>query len=97
MLLYNKSDNKLTFFLFLDYGDLDMMIESKIIKLGTSAFQCAECEFPSRLKSTVSNHIESKYIKHGGISCDLCGKVCATRQACRMHKSRDHNPKKLAY
>ena len=70
------------------------MIGEKIVKLGPNSFQCSECDFMSKLKSTVQNHIESKHIKHGGTSCDICGKVCATRQACRMHKSREHNPRK---
>ena len=73
-----------------------MMIESKIIRLGTQSFQCAACDFQAKLKSTVSNHIESKHIRHAGVTCEICGKQCATRQALRMHKSRDHNPKKLA-
>ena len=80
---------------FLDFSELDMMIESKVIKLASNSFQCTDCDFSSKLKSTVANHVESKHIQHGGATCNVCGKVCATRQACRMHKSRDHNPKKM--
>jgi transcription elongation factor Elf1 len=76
--------------LVLGFADLDAEINSRISRLGPQMFQCMDCEFNASKKSTVSNHIESKHIGHAGVSCNICGKVCVTRQAYRMHKSRDH-------
>jgi len=77
-----------------DFYELDAIIEAKIVKLAANVFQCTECEFQSKLKSTVANHLESKHVRHSGVTCEMCGKLLSTRQAYRMHKSRDHNPRK---
>lgn len=66
------------------------MINAKISRLGPELYQCLDCNFTGRKKSMVSNHVESKHVRHGGVSCDVCGQLCATRQAYRMHKSRVH-------
>ena len=81
---------EINWFILGSFGDLDAMIDARIGKTGPQTYQCMECSFNANKKSTLSNHLESKHIRHGGVSCDLCGKICATRQAYRMHKSRDH-------
>ena len=81
---------EINWFILGSFGDLDALIDARIGKTGPQTYQCMECSFNANKKSTVSNHVESKHIRHGGVSCDICGKVCATRQAYRMHKSRDH-------
>ena len=87
---FNLLALEINWFILGSFGDLDAMIDARISKTGPQTYQCMECSFNANKKSTVLNHVESKHISHGGVSCDLCGKVCATRQAYRMHKSRDH-------
>ena len=36
------------------------------------------------------NHIESKHVNIGGVSCPHCPKVCPTRHALQMHVRRQH-------
>jgi len=68
-------------------GNKDL-IESKMINLGGSQWQCTVCSQVMK-KTNLVLHIESKHIGHAaGFSCDVCGKFCSTRKALTIHKSR---------
>ena len=74
---------------FLVFAEVDRLIQSKIRKLD-HGYGCTDCTFMSSGKYVLSNHIESRHVEYGGVMCDLCNKIVKTRQALRMHKSRDH-------
>ena len=38
----------------------------------------------------IMNHIEANHIAEISIPCDICGTICPTRPALRMHKSKYH-------
>jgi len=64
------------------------LIESKMVNLGGSQWQCTDCHQVMK-KTNLVLHIESKHIGHaGGFSCGDCGKYCSTRKALSIHKSR---------
>ena len=72
------------------FAGLDDIIKSKIIMDGSGSFQCCECNYASTNSRNVINHIESKHVTTTGVQCDVCQKICPTREALRKHISRLH-------
>ena len=75
------------------------MINAKIIKLvgDKSEFQCVDCMKIFSQKVNVATHIEAKHIFNpAGVTCELCGNVCSTRQGLRKHMYRYHPTKSVA-
>ena len=64
------------------------MIGSFVLKSG-GLWSCAECEYTSRVRTDIVNHVESRHVD-SSVSCDLCGYVTKTRKALKMHKFRNH-------
>jgi len=74
--------------------DLETVINSKMTKVPgetCSVWQCLDCEYSSKLKHNVFEHVESKHIQHEGYYCYLCNKSCPSQSAFRMHNKRKHN------
>ncbi|XP_023320047.1 protein tramtrack, beta isoform isoform X35 [Eurytemora carolleeae] len=74
------------------FEELDRIIRTKMMKMDTGDFSCLDCPYITRSKSIMLNHVESRHVDYGGVVCQLCLKVLPTRQALRMHKSREHRP-----
>ena len=72
------------------FKELDRLIQGKMVRTSDGQFSCCECSFTSRSKYCLANHVESKHVNYGGVICHLCEKVLPTRQALRMHNSREH-------
>ena len=72
-----------------DFEELDAMIQLKTIKIGKD-YRCADCEYETKIKCNLEKHIEAKHISPG-VACQFCNKACPTRNALRMHLSRNHN------
>ena len=70
--------------------ELDNLIKGLYFKID-AGFQCAKCEHTSKQRQNMVNHVEAKHVQHEGVSCPLCHKHFATRQAHRMHHSRVHS------
>ena len=71
---------------------MDRIIQSKIMAHSANEFQCKDCLHVSRTKQNLSVHIEANHVRdHPGVSCDMCGKTCTTRDALRKHMVRYHN------
>ena len=60
---------------------------------GANIWQCTLCEYSSKKKFNVSEHVKAKHIQHDGYDCHLCDETCPSPSALRMHKKR----KKWAY
>ena len=58
---------------------------------------CLECNWESKYKSRVFDHVEAKHIETGGYSCTICGKFCPSYSSLKMHKSRYHRELKLTW
>jgi len=74
--------------------DLEYLIQSKMVKIpGETSliWQCVDCEYSSKLKHNVFEHVESKHIQHDGYLCTICNKTCPSQSALRMHNKRKHN------
>ena len=72
------------------FEDLDKTIERMLYRNTEGQFQCTECGHVSNQRPNMVNHIESKHVSYPGVECEMCGKHIRTRQAYRMHLSRDH-------
>ena len=72
-----------------EFNELDDIIKSKILT-EDGEYKCSECNYTSRNHRNVCNHIESKHLTTGGAQCQVCHKVCPTREALRKHFTRTH-------
>lgn len=56
-----------------------------------SVWFCKQCNYSTKNKRNVMEHIESKHIEFGeDYVCNLCGKTAKTRKALRRHNERNH-------
>jgi len=69
---------------------LDRQICGLMDKDYSGAWQCQRCDYSTRNKQGMINHIESKHVESGGATCQFCGRVCPTRHALQMHVIRQH-------
>ena len=56
-------------------------------------YQCCDCSYTSANSRNMVNHIESKHVTTAGAQCQVCKKICPTREALRKHVSRSHRVK----
>jgi len=73
--------------------DLEVLINSKMTKVPgdtSNVWQCVDCNYNSKLKHNVFEHIESKHVQHEGYFCYLCNTSCPSQSAFRMHNKRKH-------
>jgi len=71
--------------------DLEDPINSKMARVhdgNNSVWQCIDCEYSSKQKHNVRNHIESQHVESQGYFCPECNKFCRTKNALSLHKSR---------
>jgi len=71
-------------------GTLDAEIPSLMTRLDSGAFQCLECEYQSKHRQSLQYHIESRHVNSPGHICQICQKVCPTKNALCLHRSRHH-------
>jgi len=57
---------------------------------GLSIWKCTECGQESKRKDNLMVHIEAKHLNNPGFICPHCSKLCASRNALRMHVVRQH-------
>ena len=69
---------------------LDREIFGLMDKDYSGAWQCQRCDYSTRNKQGMINHIESKHVDSGGTTCQFCGRTCPTRHALQMHVIRQH-------
>lgn len=75
-------------------SSVDEEVQSKLITIGKSEFQCADCGQTATIRSNMWRHIEAKHIAPQPIPCQFCGKTCPSRNALASHCSRYHRYKK---
>jgi len=73
---------------------IDEQIQSRIIVIGRSEFQCAECGQLASLKPNMWKHIEAKHMAPQPAPCMFCGKMCPSKNALAPHVSRYHRAEK---
>ena len=69
---------------------LAAMIDAKIFKDSvTGRWACADCDFSSQHQTNLRNHIEVHHVATQGYFCPVCSKICKTKNALSIHKSRN--------
>ena len=74
----------------LDYHEENLTSSMRKDK-SANVWQCTVCEYSSKRKFRVYEHVKAKHILHQGYDCHLCGLTCPSSNALRMHKRRKHN------
>jgi len=72
---------------------LEQEISKQMSHLGDNTWSCNHCQYTSGSKAPMMAHIESKHMLSSGIICALCDKICKTRNALNIHKTRYHKSK----
>ena len=57
---------------------------------GKSLWQCIQCNYSSKLRYTVKEHVET-HISGFSHQCCVCKKTCKTRNSLRVHTIRNHS------
>ena len=61
-----------------------------MVRLETGAWQCGACGWETRTKTRLWEHVEAMHVSSAGHTCELCLRVCPSRNAYKVHKSRYH-------
>ena len=70
--------------------ELKEMINKRIVRTPDNTFECSDCDYKTKHLHCLKIHIESKHIISDGFQCQLCEKLCPTRNALRAHQKRHH-------
>jgi len=70
--------------------DLYDIIRSKIQKTNDGLWMCGDCGKASKWKTNIFEHIEATHVESPGYQCEICLKMCKTKNALRSHKNREH-------
>jgi len=76
------------------------MIWSKIVKLGTGIYQCADCGITKTSSSltALKNHVEAKHLQQTmQYPCTYCEKVFATSNSFHSHVQKVHKQNQIKY
>jgi len=71
--------------------DMDEFIRSQMQKTVGGEWECCYCGRQSKVKTNIFEHIEASHVESPGYCCDICSKLCRTRNALRAHKHREHS------
>jgi len=53
-------------------------------------WKCTDCDYQTKGRRGLYEHIESKHVGSQGYSCQFCQKFCPSRNALRSHMARHH-------
>ena len=69
-------------------------INSLIIDMGNSEWQCSVCGHISKTKSNMHKHVDAKHLPSQPVYCEYCDKRCPSKNALQSHVSRYHKSNK---
>ena len=72
---------------------LEQEIIEQMSHHGDNTWSCIHCDYTSGSKAPIMAHIEAKHMHSSGIRCAACDKICKTRNALNIHKTRYHKTK----
>jgi len=70
--------------------DLDLQIQQLMSRNPDGTWLCHRCEYHTKQRQGMVNHIESRHVDGPGVPCSFCPRVCPTRHAMQMHLIRQH-------
>ena len=70
--------------------NLKEQIQSFVERTVDGRWRCNSCNYTSRLKHHVTQHIECKHIQTSGFVCHLCDQFCKDRKSLANHHYKHH-------
>ena len=70
--------------------EVEAAIECHLARAEEGGWKCVSCDYRSMKKMNVKGHVEAKHIVSAGFQCVNCPKICSTRKALVMHRSRSY-------
>ena len=71
-------------------GHLEELISSKMRRTEFGEWVCLDCDYTNKYRQRLQYHIESKHVSSPGHACEICQKICPTKNALCLHRSRYH-------
>ena len=68
---------------------IDQAVVSQMQKCG-AAWQCLACGWETPKRARLWEHVEANHVETNGYSCPICEKFCPSKNALKVHKSRNH-------
>jgi len=68
---------------------LNQAVVAQMQRLG-GAWQCLTCGWETKFKTRLYEHVEATHVQTNGYSCPFCDKFCPSKNALKVHKSRNH-------
>jgi len=69
--------------------EIDDLVSSLMYKDDNGKWVCNNCNYISYSSTSVREHVESKHIESQNYPCNICGHICPTRKALKMHIFRN--------
>merc|ERR1712098_40742 len=66
--------------------ELDHLVASLMDKTAEGIWLCNNCDYTSRSRNSVKEHVESRHIETQSYPCNICHKSYRTRHSLRTHK-----------
>jgi len=66
-----------------------------VVHEGGKAWQCIHCQYVTKNKTHMSEHIDAKHIVSAGIPCKFCPKICPNRKSFKNHMYNQHKELRL--
>jgi len=68
---------------------VDHAVVSQMQKVG-SIWQCLACGWETSKRARLWEHVEANHVETTGYNCPVCEKFCPSKNALKVHKSRNH-------
>ena len=53
-------------------------------------WRCHDCDFVTKYKTRLFEHVEAKHVETEGYSCFICKKFCASIKGLKVHNQKYH-------
>lgn len=69
---------------------LNSDIEAQMTRLDSGRWRCLTCGWETHARARLWEHVEATHVVTSGYPCELCHKICPSKNAYKTHKSRYH-------
>ena len=71
-------------------SELDQEVGALMRRGEGGGWECCSCDWTTRIRARLWEHVESAHTQSTGYSCPICDKFCSSFNAYKIHKSRYH-------